>query len=189
MQLSLMARLQHEGLHKASLLSHRTAREFPGAANKFRFSDVIAEVPKRPPELHPGSACKGVGRSDHLFQLQPSAPLPTWLCFSIRSFPPSQHNITTQPKANSKQQCPSARPTLPHWLPATTRPVLWGGHVPAWCVLPAEGLLLGPSPAALKAEMQTKYRVWLVRFLRRTVVSGRKRTFTFSVSFWTSPSQ
>lgn len=61
--------------------------------------------------------------------------------------------------------------------------------VPAWCVLPCEGLLLGPSPAALKAEMQTMYRVWLVRFLSRTVVSGRKRTFTFSVSFWMSLSQ
>lgn len=61
--------------------------------------------------------------------------------------------------------------------------------LPAWWVQPGWGVLLGPSPAALKAEMLTRYLVWLVRFFSLAVVSGRNSTRIFSVSFWLSASQ
>lgn len=61
--------------------------------------------------------------------------------------------------------------------------------LPAWWVQPGWGALLGPSPAALKAEMLTRYLVWLVRFFSLAVVSGRNSTRIFSVSFWLSASQ
>lgn len=61
--------------------------------------------------------------------------------------------------------------------------------LPAWWVRPCRGSLLGPSPAALKAEMLTRYLVWLVRFFSFAVVSGRNSTLIFSVSFRLSASQ
>lgn len=61
--------------------------------------------------------------------------------------------------------------------------------LPAWWVQPGWGSLRGPSPAALKAEMLTRYLVWLVRFFSLAVVSGRNSTRIFSVSFWLSASQ
>ena len=61
--------------------------------------------------------------------------------------------------------------------------------LPAWWVRPCRGSLLGPSPAALKAEMLTRYGVWLVRFFSFAVVSGRNSTRIFSVPFWLSASQ
>lgn len=69
---------------------------------------------------------------------------------------------------------------------------LWRKHavvLPAWWVRAGLGLLWGLSPAALNAEMLTRYWVWLVRFFSFTTVSGRNRTFIFSVSFWLSASQ
>lgn len=69
---------------------------------------------------------------------------------------------------------------------------LWKGDtvfLPASWVCPCLGSLLGPSPAALKADMLTRYLVWLVRFFSFTAVSGRNSTFIFSVSFRLSASQ
>lgn len=162
----------------------------------FRFSDVIAEARTRPTDL-PDQLVKGPVLLPLCSRFPCIAPFPTWSTYLIPFFPSQAHyNVMTHPKAKSTHRFP---PASTHFSQPTAQ--LHAGHhqvcalgqesgpVPAWCVLPCEGLLLGPSPAALKAEMQTMYRVWLVRFLSRTVVSGRKRTFTFSVSFWTSLSQ